>query len=358
MSRLLIIEDEKELRESIAEMLELEGYTTIQAENGTQGIEQAKSSNPDLIICDIMMPDMDGFSVLRKLHEDKIFTLTPFIFITALSERKYQRKGIELGADDFLIKPFSREELINAINIKLRKKETIAKESERHSEELRKNIIRSLPHELQTPLNAILGFSQIISDEVTTMSSVEIAELANLIYKSGNELHKIIPKYLLYIDLEVEHTKCKLSYFKTPSAVILPIIRKLSEKYGRPDDVQQNLEDAPVNLEENRFGFAFTELLDNAFKFSKAGSPIAITTAITENTLTFSISDKGRGFTPPSWRDIKAFDQFNRNTYEQQGTGLGLYLAKQIIEQHAGTFNVNSEPGAGTTISFRLPIAI
>ena len=122
--KILIIEDNDDIRESTAEILELAGYETFTADNGKIGVEQATKHHPDLILCDIMMPELDGYGVLYLLHKNPQTATIPFIFITAKSERADMRKGMEMGADDYLTKPFDDIELLNAIEGRLKKNKT------------------------------------------------------------------------------------------------------------------------------------------------------------------------------------------------------------------------------------------
>jgi len=121
MPEILIIEDEKELREGMAELLSFEGYEVVQTTNGIEGIQAASIKVPDLVLCDIKMPEMDGFEVLHQLKMHDAFTLVPFIFISVLKERDHIRKGMISGADDYLAKPFTRDELLAAITTRLDK---------------------------------------------------------------------------------------------------------------------------------------------------------------------------------------------------------------------------------------------
>ncbi|WP_324288385.1 response regulator [Pedobacter sp. SL55] len=120
--KILIIEDHDEIRANVVEILEMALYTVIEAENGMAGTEMAIKHLPDLILCDIMMPELDGYGVLYMLNKHTETADIPFIFLTAKAEHADLRKGMELGADDYLIKPFNGMELLNAIDIRLRKK--------------------------------------------------------------------------------------------------------------------------------------------------------------------------------------------------------------------------------------------
>lgn len=119
----LIIEDNEDIRESTAEILELANYNVLQADNGRLGIEVATTHFPDLILCDIMMPEMDGYGVLYMLSKNPKTAVIPFIFLTAKAERLDMRKGMEMGADDYLTKPFDDVEMLNAIEVRLSKKD-------------------------------------------------------------------------------------------------------------------------------------------------------------------------------------------------------------------------------------------
>lgn len=123
MKKVLLIENVKDLRESISEMLFYNGFKTIGAANGIQGIRLTRQIKPDIILCDIRMPEMDGFDLLKNFSQEEYFLHIPFIYLTALTDREKFRQGMELGADDFLTKPFTMEELLRAIHTQLKKYE-------------------------------------------------------------------------------------------------------------------------------------------------------------------------------------------------------------------------------------------
>ncbi|MGC9524871.1 MAG: response regulator [Limnospira sp.] len=171
MITILIIEDEDSIRDSILDIFETEGFNAIGASNGSEGINLAQIYRPDLIVCDIMMPDMDGYGVLQRLQENPETTHIPFIFLTAKADRADQRLGMELGADDYLSKPCSAQELINAIQARLKKQQRhladldeerrqalqlkqrmLELQQQSHSHE---ELLNRLSEELRSPLSAI-----------------------------------------------------------------------------------------------------------------------------------------------------------------------------------------------------------
>ena len=128
MKSILVIDDNADIRENTAEILELAGYKTSTAETGKKGVELALKEKPDLIVCDIMMPELDGYGVLHLLRKNSETQFTPFIFLTAKTERTDLRKGMEMGADDYITKPFEEIELLNAIEVRLKKNAVLEQE--------------------------------------------------------------------------------------------------------------------------------------------------------------------------------------------------------------------------------------
>lgn len=140
MKKILIIEDDPNIRDNIAELLEDEGYHVITASNGRTGIEAAFASKPHLVVSDVMMPEVDGYGVLKAVRSDSTLATTPFIFLTAKADKPDYRAGMELGADDYLTKPFTHEELLQAIRSRLSRQTLVNDEAEKKINDLRKNI--------------------------------------------------------------------------------------------------------------------------------------------------------------------------------------------------------------------------
>jgi DNA-binding response OmpR family regulator len=158
MKKILLIEDNQDVRENTAEILELANYNVVTAENGKVGVELAQKENPDLIICDIMMPVLDGYGVLHLLSKNPELSAIPLIFLSAKSERADVRRGMDMGADDYITKPFEESELLNAVESRLRKSEFLRKEISSSSEGMRELLslaksfeeLKSLPDNYDT----------------------------------------------------------------------------------------------------------------------------------------------------------------------------------------------------------------
>jgi DNA-binding NarL/FixJ family response regulator len=128
MAKILVIEDEPEMRRNLLTILKLEKFETLGAENGRLGLDLARRQKPDLILCDVMMPELDGYAVLERLRADAATVTTPFIFLTAKGEKPDIRAGMNLGADDYLIKPVGKADLLSAISARLRRQQQQAQQ--------------------------------------------------------------------------------------------------------------------------------------------------------------------------------------------------------------------------------------
>jgi CheY-like chemotaxis protein len=159
--KILLIDDIEENLIVLTERFEKEGYDTISALDGKSGISLAVQELPDLILCDIMMPVLNGYQVMQLIHENPYTNTIPFIFLTAKSDPKDFTEGMQLGADDYITKPFDSKQLIKSIETRLSRKEVF----DSKSQELKQSISYSLPHELQTPLAAIMGFSRLLIED-------------------------------------------------------------------------------------------------------------------------------------------------------------------------------------------------
>lgn len=364
MKRILVIEDDVSLREfMIKYFLEKEGYHVITAENGEIGLHKAKHELPDLIICDIMMPKMNGYEVIQALHEYKPTASIPFIFLTAMSDRANIRDGMNLGADDFLTKPFVSQELIIAVSKRLEKKQSTVTAANQRLKDLRDKITSVLPHEFRTPLSTILSASNILLDESDTIDKDELREMIGYINTSAKRLNRLIENYLLYISLENttfsedmrnETTLCTEEHIR--ECVVNQI-----KKYNRLPSLVWESHLPPSNvriaMSESYLNKVLEEITDNSCKFSDDNSPIIVSASVENDHLVMEFIDHGIGMTKEQIAQIGAFMQFNREIREQQGGGFGLTLAKRIIEIHGATLAIESIAGTKTTVRFSIPIA-
>ncbi|MBD1826735.1 response regulator [Microcoleus vaginatus GB1-A2] len=363
MSKILVIEDDENIRGNIAEILEDEGWEVIQAEHGAIGVKRARESLPQLIVCDVMMPELDGYEVLAALRQDMATTTIPFILLTAKADKSDIRLGMNLGADDYLTKPFKREELIEAVKVRLQKREAIAKQSEQKLDELRSNLTRSLPHELLTPLNGIISYSQLLKEDYAVMDSEEIREMLESIHTSGKRLYRLTQNYLLYANLEIlAADPQKIEFLQSlkvdfPKAIIEPTAIYQAEHLNRSEDLSLEVTDVSIQIVENNLKKVVEELVNNAFKFSEPGTPVRVEGRADGSQFVLSVCDRGRGMTAEQIASVGAYTQFERKIYEQQGSGLGLTIAHRIAELHGGKLEIESIPEKETIVRLFLSCA-
>jgi signal transduction histidine kinase len=363
MKKILVIDDEEWLREMVNLALRQRGYSVVEAENGAVGIDKARKELPDLILCDVNMEKMDGYLTLSSLRSDAATAAVPFILMTGLADNAGMRHGMELGADDYLPKPFTIDALYAAVEARLKKAQTMREEAERRLADLRDAISLALPHELRTPLNGILAYGEIFKMDSQTLQPGEIAEMGQVIVDSGRRLERLIENFLVYAQLELFKTDpgkigaLRSNLTKQPSRVIREHAHRQADAVNRVGDLLLEVTDHTVPMSEEYLGKIVDELVQNGLKFSSPGRRVRIELAEAGDALTLTVNDLGRGFSTEQIAKVGAYMQFDRKIHEQQGLGLGLTIARRLTELHGGTLTIQSEKGEGTTVQIRLPKA-
>ncbi len=361
MKRILVIDDEEWLREMMQLALRQKGFEVVEAENGEKGIELARRELPDLILCDVNMEKVDGYLTLSSLRGNAATASIPFILMTGLADQAGMRHGMELGADDYLPKPFTIEALYAAVEARLKKVTVVRQEAEKKLADLRENISMMLPHELRTPLNGILAYGEILTSDAATLKADEIAEMGQVIYQSGKRLEHLVENFLIFAQLELLGSDPQklnsLLRKQTPSPVGLleRQSRDQARLANRPADLVLELADVPVPMSEEYLVKITGELVQNAFKFSQPNSPVRVSLADLPDGITLTVTDQGRGLSTEHINKIGAYMQFDRKLHEQQGLGLGLTICKRLTELHGGVLLLQSDPGSGTVVTVKLP---
>jgi two-component system sensor histidine kinase/response regulator len=359
--KILVIEDDATIRTEVLDWLEFEGYSVIGSENGKAGVQVALEQVPDLIISDINMPEMNGQRVLIELRSHPATSLIPFIFLTASTGRDDVRRGMELGAEDYITKPFTNAELIGAVKVQLAKAATFRKHSDAQMDELRAALIHTLPHELRTPLCSILGYGELLVTDADYVSPDDVREMAASIVSSGQRLRRLILKYLLYAQIEIEANDPQKSatysegHVDEPDFTVAQFSQEVAYRYKRDTNLRLDLHGSrTARITGPDLGRIMEELVDNAFKFSPPDSLVTVTTKSLEDAYEIQIVDCGRGLNPEDISRIGAYIQFGRTLHEQQGTGIGLIIAKRLIERYGGSLDIQSRLDNGATVSIQL----
>ncbi len=366
---ILIVDDTLSSRETVGDLLSIEDYQLLFAENGQQGLDTAQEHLPDLILLDVMMPGMDGFEVCARIRQFPPLSEVPIIMITALDDRESMIEGINAGADDFISKPFDRHLLRLRIRtiIKLNRFGKLAQErhekeetqrfleKEKELNELKSRFISMVSHEFRTPLAAIKFAASFM---LRYREKLDIA-------KREQKLTKIISQVDHMVDMlndvltigRTEAGKTKVKLKTVPfNEFILPIIEDVSQAFTNSHhiDYQPVPDNCLVDIDEKIAIKLFNNLLSNAIKFSPKADKVEFKTKITDGKLHIEIRDYGIGI--PS-EDLKhLFDPFHRGTNVEgiPGTGLGLKIVKDAVEIHDGEISIESKENEGSTFFIKL----
>jgi len=357
MKIILLVEDDNEIRENLEILLDAEGYKVCSAGNGLEALNKLETTIPDLILSDIMMPYLDGVEFFQKVKENETTKAIPFIFLTAKNDFTSLRQGMNLGADDYITKPFSTDDLLRAINIRLEIHKTI----NRQIEEMKESISLYLPHELRTPLVAIMGYTQIILSENDTIDKKEIMEMVDRINYAAKRLYNRIEKFIQLSELESLNKKDN-HYEKDICKIDDELIKEISIYHHmvreRKGEIQSDIQPAVLKLSKRLLNIIITELLENAVKFSKQESPIIVRGKKDTNFYILEVKDFGIGMDKLQIQRIAPFQQFDKQIIQQEGIGLGLVIIKNILEMIKGEFSVDSSKNSHTNITVKLPLEL
>jgi two-component system phosphate regulon sensor histidine kinase PhoR len=271
---------------------------------------------------------------------------------------------MELGADDYITKPFSSAELRSAITSRLERHQLASQQAEQQLEEVKKNLVRMVAHELRTPLVSISMASEIVSRQLSTLPPDRIRELLNYIDRGSERLYHLVEQMILVTQLKAGVlTRSGLAdqgIEVLASTILISAIdlgRRFSTSHTETSVNTEWTHDAVLQADPHSFKHALAELIANAFNFSPDEKDVKISmNALTDHWIQIQIADHGPGIPPEKLSQAQqAFEQIDRQDQEQQGMGLGLYLARQIIDVHRGTLEIESAVGRGTRAVIKLP---
>ena len=377
---ILVVDDEADNFDVIEILLFNQNYQLHYAASGQDAIASLETFKPDLILLDVMMPEIDGIEVCKIIKAMPQWQIVPIIMVTALSSKSDLANCLNAGADDFISKPINSIELRARVHSMLRIKQqyddiqalshlqaNTINILESTLNELRGTFNSRMSHELNTPLNGIIGTISLLKDDIENMDIAEIKEMLGWADESAQRLDSLTKKFLTYLDLENSSSQKK--FFKSArtkfsNAIVENQLKTYAQNYkscngngNAEHHLIFDLEEAEIALSDQYLIILLVELLDNALKFSASGTIIKVSSQVVDNTFNLSVHNSGRGLTEDQINRIDAFVQFDRKTYEQQGLGLGLKIVKKIIELAAGKFSITSIYQQETTIHISLPIA-
>jgi two-component system, sensor histidine kinase and response regulator len=358
MKKILVVEDNETVRNNLIDILKMNQFKVEYADNGSIGYQTALKEVPDLIISDIMMPEMDGYELLIRIRDTPSISHIPFIFLSAKTSYKDLRYGMKLSADDYLTKPFTVKELLDAVNTNLNR----ADRFESKIEEVRNNIALSIPHELRTPLTAVLGYTEILKDQIESdADKSEQLLITQCIHEAGIRLNDVINKFIVYSETtfllqDISTVKTlSSSMVESTLAYIQSSAQKVAQKYNQKEHLEFDLTDSTLNCNNKHLIYIVEELIENACKYSQTGSEIKVTSKSINDVWYLSVLDHGMGMTEAQIKSIGTLNQFDRNKNEIGGNGLGLSTIKKMMQIYGGTLKIKSEHQTFTCVEIELP---
>ncbi len=333
MAKILVIDDSNVIKIKITSILEMEGHEVLSAEDGKIGIQLAKSNLPDLILCDIMMPEIDGYQVFQELKKNKDTSSIPFLFLTAKADKSDLRVGMSLGADDYLTKPFEIDDLLKAINTQIKKKQTREFLSQKKLEELRTNLSLTLPHDLITPLTGILETTNQLKTNIKKLPENSIQNMLEHIETSGNILQRHIENFVLYTRLEFiaqnpqEIENLQKGRCDNLKEIIQKFIVEKADKFDYSGSIHVEVQNAILKIDEIYFVKLISEIFQNFLYQTKNANNILISSTQISDMFYLSVEPKNK-------KTMLTYDN------PLKDVGLEIDVIKKITQLHGGEFIV------------------
>ncbi len=347
----VLIVDDNEHNVAILELI-LEEYILETAANGNDALAVAHRFRPDLILLDVMMPGMSGYEVCRTLRDDKTFTNTKIIMVSAKAMTAERVKGYEMGADDYITKPFDEDELLAKVRVYLRLKslEEVAK--------MKNDLLSLLSHELNTPLNQILPALELLQDD-DDMNVAERRQWLDIIRSGVTGLEALFDRIMTLNQL-----KSGTSTFECDVVDICEIMRGeihalTMEADKRDIHLIDRLPGAThCSVDIQYINRVFAAVLDNAIRYSPEGSDVLVELEPNGSTVTLLIADDGPGIDPELIPAISDGFAVTDVSHHSSGHGLSLAIANEIMIAHNGHMEWQLPPDGGTTVAISIPASV
>ncbi|RKH74175.1 hybrid sensor histidine kinase/response regulator [Corallococcus aberystwythensis] len=367
-SRILLVDDNADLRTYVTGLLKHAFQHVETARNGQDALEQARVRPPDLILSDVMMPVLDGFGLVRALRADERTRAIPIILLSARAGDEATVEGLQSGADDYLVKPFSARELLVRVRTQLDmarvRREVVRNEVERdslrESVRTRDDFLRLVSHELRTPVSALSLNIQSLVRSLDVPAADATSEATRLKARTTEKhLHRLSRLVGQLVDVsEFVTGPLDLSREAVDLAELAAtVVAQAKEKALRADCVLTLEAPLPVvgRYDRARLHQLLDSLVDNALKFG-AGRPVEVAVARAEGRVSLTVRDHGAGIGPEDQERV--FGRFERGVPANHhgGFGLGLWMARHIAEAHGGCIHLAATEGGGATFTTVLPL--
>lgn len=355
--KILIVDDVTRNIQVVGSILRKSHFGVAYAQSGIRALELAQENNYDLILLDVMMPEMNGFEVCKRLKANEKTKDIPVIFLTAKSDTESMVKGFELGGVDYIIKPFNGTELVARVKNHLDLK--IAKQQLADSNSAKDKFFSILAHDLKNPLSTFKNVTELLRDNFDILNKEEQLKLLDTINATSNSLYELLENLLNWSRSQTGRIQFN------PMLIDLKWIvnNNLSLLETAAETKSISLE---INIPDNMMIFADTNMLNtiirnlvsNAVKFTNENGKIRISAEVyDDNFVMLMISDTGVGINEEDLDKLFRIDihYTKKGTNQESGTGLGLVLCKEFVEKNGGSITVESQTGVGSTFKMTFP---
>ena len=368
--KILLVDDNEDMLFVTSKLLSLQGFETVQASSARLALMKVDEELPDLILCDIMMPDMDGYEFRRRVMNNPESFDIPVIFLSGLSSEEDLRNGREFGCDDYLTKPFDTEDLLAVVRGKLALFGSRRKMRSLRLESYRRRIIHTLSHEFRTPLVSISTGTELLLERYEALEADKIKRLLLSIKNSGGRLESLVNDFMIL--QQIDNGQC--SELSERSRQQIPLVELAETALSSFTELYPELQ-SRVELQkrpelDSSYPFvhvydiqvlgSLQRLLENACKFSPAVSKVSVVVGMDGDRATISVRDRGPGLRDDEKRKaLEVFSQIDRDTNEQQGCGLGLSIADKLVRINGGELHLlDPHDSKGLTVELRFPAVV
>jgi len=370
--KVLVIDDDFRIQKQTYQYLVNGNFSVELAADATDGIRLAHKHQPDLIVCDLVLPNGSGYDILHHIREDEALALIPIIVISADVSDSTRRASMEQGASDFLHKPIVENEFLMAVYSQIRHHQRFSNAQNTQKEQLeraKKQLSMMVAHELRTPLMTVtmsrdLMWMQLDDPEPDPAS---MRDMLMMMSKGTQRLKHLVEQMVLLTQVEtgiLSEENIQNHFYEIQLHELLNDAVRLSRQFNyypieNPINIQKDGQPITLSCNIQSLKHAIAEIVDNAAQFSPDTEPIYITYEIHGNLLWLSIIDQGPGIPTKAIKyALQEFEQVDREKQEQQGVGMGLPLAYRIVDAHGGSLDIRPLPQGGTQVILNLPIVI
>ena len=370
--KVLIVDDNTKIM-AIAEVhLKKEGLEVLCVEDGKSALESARQEKPDLILLDVDMPDMSGFEVCQILKDDAELVMIPVVFLTAADDNESRVRGLDLGAVDYVTKPFDSFELRARVRAALRTKQLqdqlatmnleLEERVDQRTEEIKQLLeqkdafVNQLSHDLKTPLTPLVALLPMVAERT---EDVESKKMLDLIMNNVDYMRNLTERTLQLAQLNSPEVSLRVEKVDLASE-IRNTIESLSSVFKENGIEIVNNTTTPLDIEADRMLIKelIHNLVSNTIKYTNGDGVVTFGSFLKDDNVEISIKDTGIGMTIEQQKRI--FEEFYKaddSRTDRSSTGLGLTICKRIVENHGGSIRAESQgSGHGTSVHFTLPI--